>query len=380
MRKTAISRLAALALAGALALTACSGSSQPSQETSVYDGTNMEALIAAAQAEGEVVAYWASSRIEGAGKAFEAKYGIKVTGTKLSDTESTERILREVDSKNVLADVVGTPDGARLANDLIPNGYVENYIPTTGSDVMDPAFKDPMIYAFDINLWGYNTESYPNGCPITNIWQLTEPEWKGNLHMLDPKLRAMTVAWMVEIEKHSDQLAAAYQELKGAPIELTEANAGLEFIKRLAQNEPILHNGDEEIAAAIGTRGQEKPPVGQYSLSRHRDNEKLDHALGFCDFTPIPAYSNPVYMGIISGAKHPNAARLLFEFLMTQEGMDAWVNDPGWYSVVPGITVADSNPFPSLEAWGDRTVPLTDIKTTNERRGPILDLWTKANG
>ena len=55
MRKTAISRLAALALAGALALTACSGSSQPSQETSVYDGTNMEALIAAAQAEGEVV-------------------------------------------------------------------------------------------------------------------------------------------------------------------------------------------------------------------------------------------------------------------------------------------------------------------------------------
>ena len=380
MRKTLISRFAALALAGALALTACSGNAGPTPDASVHDGSDMDALIAAAKAEGELVAYWASSRVEKAGEIFEEKYGIKVTGTKLSDTESTERILREVDSKNVLADVVGTVDGARLANDLIPNGYVENYVPVVAKDVVDPQFLDPMIYAFDINLWGYNTEAYPNGCPITNIWQLTDAEWKGNLHMLDPKLRSMTVSWMVELEKHSDELAAAYQQQYGKAIELTEANAGLEFIKRLAQNEPILHAGDEEIAAAIGTRGQTKPPVGQYSLSRHRDNEKLDHALGFCDFTPMPAYSNPIYIGIIAGAKHPNAARLFFEFLMTQEGMDAWVSDPGWYSVMPGITSSDINPFPSLEAWGDRSVPLTDIKTMTERRGDILDLWTRTNG
>ncbi len=25
----------------------------------------------------------------------------------------------------------------------------------------------------------YNGEANPDGSPITNIWQLTEPEWKG---------------------------------------------------------------------------------------------------------------------------------------------------------------------------------------------------------
>lgn len=377
-RSTITRAVAATALAS-LVFAACS-SGAGSSAAEVYDGTDMEALIAAAQEEGELVAYWASGRVEAAGEAFEEKYGIKVTGTKLNDSESTERILREVDSKNVLSDVVGTVDGARLAQDLIPNGYVENYVPAAARDVVRPEWEEPFVYAFDINMWGYNSETYPQGCPIDNIWQLTEPEWNSNIHLLDPKLRSMQVAYFVEVEKHADALAEAYEDLYGEPIELTEENAGLEFVKRLAANEPILHAGDEEIAAAIGTKGQTTPPVGMYSLSKHRDNEKLDHALEFCDLAPLPAYANPIYIGIVEGAKNPNAARLFFEFLMTQEGMAAWVDEPGWYSIMPDITTSEINPFPSIEAWGDRAVAVTDIDTMSERRQPVLDLWIRTNG
>ena len=38
------------------------------------------------------------NRIAKAGAAFEAKYGIKVLGTKMTDTESTEKVVREVEA------------------------------------------------------------------------------------------------------------------------------------------------------------------------------------------------------------------------------------------------------------------------------------------
>ncbi|MFT3889705.1 MAG: ABC transporter substrate-binding protein [Arachnia sp.] len=380
MKNRRFARLAGAALAAVFALSACGGGGEGGNAANVQDGSDMDALVAAAKAEGELVAYWHSSRIEKAGEAFTAKYGIKVTGTKQTDSETTERIVREVESGNVLADVIGYDDGARLANDLIPNHIVSNYVPPAYKDKIPAEFQDPMIYLFQVTIWGYNTEAYPDGCPVKNIWELTQPEWKSNIHMLDPRLRTTQVQWFAELEKHSDELAAAYKELTGSDLQLTESNAGLEFIKRLGENDPILHQGDEEVAAAVGVKGQAKPPLGQYTLGRHRDNEKLDHALAFCDLTPFPAFNQPTYVGVVEKAKHPNAARLFINFLMTDEGVSPWTSDLGAYSVVPGLPANPDNPYPSIEAWGDRILNLTDTKNVATRRGELLDFWTKING
>lgn len=372
--------LIATSLAATLLLAACGGGDDKGSDANVLDGSDMDALVAAAKEEGELTAYWHSSRIEKAGEAFEAKYGIKVTGTKQTDTETTERVVREVESGNVLADIIGYDDGARLANDLIPNGIVSNYVPPAYKDQIPAEYQDPMIYLFQVTVWGYNTETYPDGCPVSNIWELTEPEWSQNIHMLDPALRTTQIQWFAELEKHSDELAAAYKDLTGEELQLTEENAGLEFIKRLAENDPILHQGDEEIAQAVGVKGQTNPPLGQYSLGRHRDNEKLDHALGYCDLTPFPAFNQPSYVGIVEGAKHPNAARLFINFLMTDEGVSPWTSDPGAYSVVPGLPNSDQNPFDSIEGWGDRILNLTDTKNVGTRRSELVDFWTRVNG
>ncbi len=363
-----------------LSLAACGSGGGGTADADIEDGSDMDALIAAAQEEGELVAYWHSSRIEKAGEAFEEKYGIKVTGTKQTDSETTERVVREVESGNILADVIGYDDGARLANHLIPYEIITNYVPPAYADVIDPEYTDPMIYLFQVTVWGYNTETYPDGCPVSNLWELTEPEWKRNIHMLDPRLRTTQVQWFAELEKHSDELEAAYQEYAGEPLELTEENAGLEFIKRLAQNDPIVHQGDEEIAVAVGVTGQANPPMGQYTIGRHRDNEKLGHALGYCELTPFPAFNQPTYVGIVEGAKHPNAARLFINFLMTEEGVSPWTADPGAYSVVPGLSNNPDNPYDSIEAWGDRILNLTDVENAGTRRSELLDFWTRVNG
>lgn len=165
-----------------------------------------------------------------------------------------------------------------------------------------------MVYLFQVTVWGYNTDAYPEGCPDTNLWELTEPEWRQNIHMLDPQLRTTQIQWIAELEKHSDEIATAYEELHGTPLEVTEDNAALEFVKQLAANQPITHQGDEEVAAAVGVTGQANPPLGQYSLGRHRDNETLGHALAYCDLAPFPAFNQPTYVGIVEGAQHVSSS------------------------------------------------------------------------
>ena len=75
------------------------------------------------------------------------------------------------------------------------------------------------------------------------------------------------------MEDRSDELAASYKKHYGKDLKVTEANAGLEFVKRLAKNNPVLYNEDYEIAVAVGTKGQSKS-IGIYSLGRHRENAK----------------------------------------------------------------------------------------------------------
>ena len=60
-----------------------------------------------------------------------------------------------------------------------------------------------------------------------------------------------------------DQLAAAYEELYGEELVLSEgcANAGYEFLKRLRENEPIFTSASDEVAEAVGTPGQSDPPI-----------------------------------------------------------------------------------------------------------------------
>ena len=339
--------------------------------------TDMDALIAAAQEEGSVVAYWMSSRIAKAGAAFEEKYGIKVLGTKMTDAESTEKVVREVESGNVVADIIGYDDGPRLVTELIPGGYVENYVPAELEETIPEASRNPLIYLWQVSIFGYNTDRYDE-CPISNVWELTEPEWAGKLHMFDPRLRSMQIQAFSAMEDRADELAASYEDFYGKPLELTEANAGLEFIKRLAASRPVLYNEDVELAANVGARGQDDPPIGIYTLGRHREIEEKNLALGMCHLEPFQGINQPTFVQQVAGSPHPNAAKLFTHFLLTQEGVAPWTNDVGGYSSNPTLSANPDNPYPNVEAWGDSLLVSNNARVA-ERRQDLLDLWITNN-
>jgi ABC-type Fe3+ transport system substrate-binding protein len=74
---------------------------------------------------------------------FEEKYGIPVNGTKMNDSEQTERIIREVDSGNVQVDIMGYDDGGTLITHLIPEGYVTNWVPRIWQTRFPQKIKTP---------------------------------------------------------------------------------------------------------------------------------------------------------------------------------------------------------------------------------------------
>ncbi len=100
----------------------------PMEEAEPVEEYSYEKLVELAKAEGELVVYDTSSKIVPIGKAFQEKYGITVKATKMKNPEQVERVKREVDAGNIQVDVVGLSDGPIIVNELIPQGYLENWI------------------------------------------------------------------------------------------------------------------------------------------------------------------------------------------------------------------------------------------------------------
>jgi len=176
----------------------------------------------------------------------------------------------------------------------------------------------------------YNEEAYPDGSPITNLWQLTEDEWRGKVIMVDPLVRGDYLDLMTEVVLRADEMEAAYQELNGEPITLDDGitDAGQQWIADLFANDLVLVDDTDNVNAAIGAVGQDDPPVGFTSYSDRRDNEDEGWALQVADdVAPAPGIAFPALMGVVDGARHPAAARLLIHFLM---GDDSETGGPGY--------------------------------------------------
>jgi len=222
----------------------------------------------------------------------------------------------------------------------------------------------------------YNEESYPDGSPVNNLWQLTQPEWKGKVIMVDPLVRGDYLDLMTEIVLRSDEMADAYEQLFGAPIKLDEGinNAGEQFIKELFANDLVLVGSTDDVNAAVGLLGQTDAPVGFTSYSDRRDNEDEGWALQVAnDVVPSNGISFPALLGIVKGAQHPAAARLLIHFMM---GDDSPTGGPGFapfYVSGDYATRTDIDPHPDAVPFDELNAWLIDPVGTFEIRQDVGD-------
>jgi iron(III) transport system substrate-binding protein len=307
-------KVAALALAAGLA----AGATAPA----IAEDFDLDALVAAAKAEPPLTIYDSTGKIVEMADAFTAKYGVQATGTKIKAGAQLEMIIREAQANNVQADVFILSDPAAVMAQLMPEKFVYSWVPPDMAEKIPAKYQDPLVVVTTANVWAYNTELYDT-CPITNIWQLTEPEWKGKVAMQDPLGKTAFDDWFNQMQSHGDEeVAAAYQDLYGKPLDTGSETATAQWVKALAANSPLLTDADQAASEAVGAPGQTEPFVGLISTAKFRDNSDSDFKLGLCK-TMEPwlgfAYGN---VGVItSGTDSPNAAKLFIHYAMTEEGI-----------------------------------------------------------
>ena len=294
-------------------------------ETGVQDWAAIEA---AAVAEGTVLVYANTSKVEKAAEAFMEKYpGIEVQAFDLGGDDVLLKTVEEQKAGAFTGDVWFSSGGAELIGTVLPHNYVWRFVPDSTAAVTPEQYTQPLLMSrFGTSIFAYNSE-LNDTCPITNLWELTNPEWKGKFFIEDPMNDASTLSKLITVAQHAEEMKAAYVALYGSEPVLDDdtPDAGWLWLKRFAQNGPIPEPGGDEVDSAFATPGMTESYMAITSYSNMPD--VLDGNLAFepCwGLTPTVGVQSQSYVGIINQAPHPNAAKLWVKFVTSEEGRDPW--------------------------------------------------------
>lgn len=286
------------------------------------------AIEAAAIAEGEVLVYANTSKIEKAAEGFMEKYpGIKVQAFDLGGDDVLLKTVEEQKAGAFTGDVWASSGGAELVGNVLPKKYVWRFVPDNLLAVTPEQYTQPLLMSrLGTSVFAYNSELNET-CPVKNIWEFTNPEWKGKFFIEDPLNDASTLSKLITIAYHADELKAAYVELYGSEpvLDADTPDAGWLWLKRFAQNGPIPEPGGDEVDTAFATPGMKDSYMALGSYSNYPD--VLDGNLAFepCwGITPVLGIQSQSYLGIINQAPHPNAAKLWIKWQTSEEGRKPW--------------------------------------------------------
>lgn len=343
------------------------------------------AIEAAAKKEGKVTIYANSGGIEDLKEAWDAQYpDIEFDG---ADTDGIDtKMQAEQESGNVVGDVWFNSDGHILFGKFVPNQWLWSYVPR---DVVIPEVTAERPFAVarhSTDVIGYNNKFYPDGCPVTNIWQLTEEKYKNKFFMEDPMSDVSTMAKIATFVQNADEMAATYKTLYGkdwTADELAVAdesgikpeNAGYLWLKKLAYNGVIvLDDGDMVDAAFAGLElpEGEEPGFGWTGYSSYEATLEGELNMMPCfGLEPVMGIFKTSFLAIANKAPHPNAAKLFIRFALSETGFEPW-NEIGSYPAAEGLPVFEDNlPLDELlpQVW--EMDPLFDWNNVSK----VRDFW-----
>jgi iron(III) transport system substrate-binding protein len=250
--------------------------------------------LGAAKKEGGVT-WYTSTPVETAQKIanlFQAETGIKVELFRSGGSAVLRRFLQEIDARRVIADVLTVSDPAGVSA-LIKRDLLVPFRPRNFEKVRDEV-KDPKGYhiAQRLNLAGIIART-DKGLELPKNWtDLTAPKYKGQLVMPDPSYTAIQLMVVGTLSR----------------------KYGWEFYQKLRANEIMIVQGHQQVAETL-TRG-ERPIAAEGADQYAWTDRKAGHKVQ----TILPtdgAFMIPAPTAVIKGAPHPNAARALAEFMLS---------------------------------------------------------------
>lgn len=320
--------------------------------------THDELVEKAMEEDGTFIVYGNTSRIVTAAENFGALYGIPFEGSNLKDSEIYTKLSTEIKGGAKGADMVMIQDGASLQSQAIDTGYLVNFVPASVKETVAAGDQNPLIHQFinKVFIWNNKGTAAP---AITNVWQLTEPQYKGNIIFKTPDAEQVNMNFLVMLtsEEWSAKLAEAYKNLYEEEIDLGDyENAGYKWIAEFLTN-CTFGNSDTTIAEEISQETAEGK-IGLFVLSKLRSSSVYTENLTVGQYVaaetgepiePFSGFMYPMYAMISSNASRPYTAMLFIEYLMTQDGFKPWGKSIGAYST--NTAVAPNEGDLGLDAW-----------------------------
>jgi iron(III) transport system substrate-binding protein len=250
--------------------------------------------MAAAKKEGSVT-WYTSTPVETAQKIatlFQKETGIRVELFRSGGSAVLRRFMQEIDARRVVADVLTISDpaaaGALIKRDLFVPFRPRNF------DKVPAEVRDPKGYhvAQRLNLAGIVART-DKGLELPRNWtDLTDPKYKGRMVMPDPSYTAIQLMIVGTLSK----------------------KYGWEFYQKLRANDVMIVQGHQQVSETL-TRGERllaAEGADQYAWNDRQKGHKVQTI-----FPTDGAFAIAAPTAVIKGASHPNAAKALAEFMIS---------------------------------------------------------------
>jgi iron(III) transport system substrate-binding protein len=260
------------------------------------------ALIEAARKEGKVAWYTTlivNQAIRPLQQAFEQKYpGVRLEYSRADDSPTALKILTEARAGGVQADIF---DGLYNMVALQRAGLLAPYRPPN-VDRFPQALRDPDGYWIAILIYvltpGVNTNLVPVSEAPRTLRDLLDPRWRGKM------------AW------NPNSIAGAPGFVGNVLMSMGEAR-GMEYLRALSQQQIV--NVEASSRAILDQVIAGEYPIGLMMFNHHTViSARKGAPTTWLKLEPVPVA--PDGIALLKDAPHPNAAKLLMEFLTSEDG------------------------------------------------------------
>jgi iron(III) transport system substrate-binding protein len=298
-------------------------------------------LVAAAVKEGSVNWYTALDLLaaESLAKAFETKYpGIKVKVERSGSERVFQRIAQENSSKIAACDIVGSADAAHALS-WKKDGLLAPYMPEDVAKHFTPGSFDPeghfVTHRVHLSAIAYNTTMVkPEDAP-KSFADLLDPKWTGKMVKGHPNYSGTI-------------MTATFQMAR---------DLGWEYFEKLAKMKvmQVQSSTDPPKKIALGERAV-MVDGGHYNVLQAKEKGaplELVYPTEGCPYVANPA-------AVFKNAPHPNAARLIHNWMHSAEGQNVMFATSACYSMHSGIKTPAG------------IKPLSEIKTMKEDAAAMI--------
>ena len=285
------------------------------------------ALYQAARKEGEVVWYTAlivTQAVRPLIEAFNRKYpGIEVHFARADSGPTAIKIMTEARAGKVQSDVF---DGIDTTPPLVQAGLVEPYLPSEAAKY-PPALKDPNGLWNALVLYfltpAVNTNLVSRQDTPSTAQDLLDRKWKGK------------IAW-------STSAAAGAAVYVGSVLHDMGEESGMSFLKALSKQDIV--NLDSTNRAILDQVILGEYPIALNIFNHHAVLSAQKGApVKWLKFAPIAGLMHSI--GLTKNAPHPNAGKLLIDFLTSEEGQ--WtLADVEYLPAMPSVCLLYTSPSP----------------------------------